>query len=269
MGRRAGYVRSITVHVAACLRGAVQDSSGVSLQSCARIWRTIKSLSSSVIGLTRKIRAARTLEEERQKLEDTSVEEDEHSWYSDEGEFEVHCQHHIDHPAAIPLEYGFLEVCGMLAWPGFCSSHGGILRSATVDQAHEPSLRRPSLELQYHYDDLHCMPAPKKWRTCEPKCELSNTPQVAADDGTELEVLLVTTPGSFKRRGVDTNHENGEAPRKQRNDQEISKEMGAAEPGTLSTPLAPGARSATVVSAATSPKTLTLVYFVEGTERRR
>ncbi|KAK2783120.1 hypothetical protein FQN52_000462 [Onygenales sp. PD_12] len=44
------------------------------------------------------------------------------------------------------------------------------------------SPRSESFTVQYHYDDLRCMPAPKKWRTCEPKCEVSNTPQVAADD---------------------------------------------------------------------------------------
>ncbi|EEH37909.2 hypothetical protein PAAG_00830 [Paracoccidioides lutzii Pb01] len=43
-----------------------------------------------------------------------------HRWYIDMGEFEVHCQHHIYHPATISLEYGFLEVCGTLAWSRFC-----------------------------------------------------------------------------------------------------------------------------------------------------
>ncbi|EDN09247.1 predicted protein [Histoplasma mississippiense (nom. inval.)] len=363
LGRRAGYVRSITVHdirAEALVRAddAIQGSSSVFLQSCARIWRTDRQefvqLNARIEELNRKIRASGTSEEECQKLEGTAAEEDEHSvsyhwrwfdrvahlmpeqkrlsemlflcvplrssegrqviddmmtlcrrrspvsdhpalkaesgrcpaggcgidveslstrqrwkhiyrcqkttlkkqhgfsdlcpichqWYTDEWEFEAHCQYHIDHPATIPLEHGFLEVRGTLAWPGFCprclGDRGKQARhrmAAFYDQQlltrhmnrhyDDPALRLDCgsihgcdllftsiRELQHHYDDLH------------------------SEDDMELEVH-VTTPESFKRKRVDIDDEGAaKRLRKLESAKLASNETGTAEPGIVGSGLA-------------------------------
>ncbi|OJD28305.1 hypothetical protein ACJ73_00300 [Blastomyces percursus] len=107
-------------------------------------------------------------------------------------------------------------------------------------------------ELKNHYDDLHSIPAPRRRRGCEPalKSDMPCTPQVAAEDGMELEV---TTPESFKRKGMDTDDEGaGKRPRKQRKCQLASKETGTAEPRIVGSGPAPEGSSSVTDSAYSS-----------------
>lgn len=41
-------------------------------------------------------------------------------WVTGWGAFERHCQHHLDHPDTIPIQYDYLEVQGILASPAYC-----------------------------------------------------------------------------------------------------------------------------------------------------
>ncbi|EEP78591.1 predicted protein [Uncinocarpus reesii 1704] len=114
-------------------------------------------------------------------------------WFTSAVEFEQHCQHHLSHPETIPMDHGYLEVSGMLAWPAYCPRclgdtglpcsrrlkaftnqqsfqrhmekhytelHG--LKSIQCGSPHCDSVYSSVQELQCHYDDTHSIPAPTR-----------------------------------------------------------------------------------------------------------
>ncbi|OJD27770.1 hypothetical protein ACJ73_00840 [Blastomyces percursus] len=175
------------------------------------------------------------------------------SWFMQEAEFAQHCQYHLDRPETIPIQYGYLEVRGMIASPGYCPRRlGDASKSATerlkafldpqslkrdMDKYYEvleddkpmecgslhcDVLFSSVLELQYHYQDVHCIPVPRKRSNVKPeeKSGVAGSPQDGDNTSSGLE-FHITTSGSFKRfkrkRTESSDSENIDLPAKRHN----------------------------------------------------
>lgn len=170
-----------------------------------------------------------------------------------EAEFAQHCQYHLDRPETIPTQYGYLEIRGMIASPGYCPQRlGDASKSATerlkafldpqslkrdMDKYYEvleddkpmecgslhcDVLFSSVLELQYHYQDVHCILVPRKRSNVKPeeKSGVAGSPQDGDNTSSGLE-FHITTSGSFKRfkrkRTESSDSENIDLPAKRHN----------------------------------------------------
>lgn len=152
-------------------------------------------------------------------------------WFTDKMEFELHCQYHLDNPETVPIQYGFLQLCGMLASPGYSPRLLGDDTLSAVDRI-KPFLNPQSLsremdrhykslgvdkpvrcktphcnlefdsilELQHHYQDFHCIPVRKR-RTCtkfEAEGDQSSSPPARNHCANNVE-FRISTIESLKR----------------------------------------------------------------------
>ncbi|EEQ87177.1 uncharacterized protein BDCG_02297 [Blastomyces dermatitidis ER-3] len=158
-----------------------------------------------------------------------------HQWFTDKTEFEQHCQDHLDCLETIPIQYNYLEVCGMLASPGYCPECLGDTAKSASDRLKpflDPqSLKREMdrhyklliddkpaacgsphcdmlfdsiLNLQHHYNDLHCIPIPKKCNNFKLEVNINQPDLSQVKDNTNSDLTFdITTAASFKRKTID------------------------------------------------------------------
>ncbi|EZF37596.1 hypothetical protein H103_07933 [Trichophyton rubrum CBS 288.86] len=76
-------------------------------------------------------------------------------WVTGWGAFKRHCQHHLDHPDTIPIQYNYLEVQGVLASPGYCPRYLGNETLVATERL-QPFMYKQSFtnHMQYHYKKL-------------------------------------------------------------------------------------------------------------------
>ncbi|OJD24222.1 hypothetical protein ACJ73_04422 [Blastomyces percursus] len=170
-----------------------------------------------------------------------------HQWVTNKAEFEQHCQHHLDHPETIPLQYGYLDFQGMLASLGY-SPIRLLDTTMSASERMKPFLDLQTLkrdlekyyaafgygkaarcglhcdmlfnslsELQHHLHDVHCIPVPKRRMGSEykPKAEQPDLPQFKSNVSGDFNVQI-TNPESLKRKHLDSGSSETEEPKQKR-----------------------------------------------------
>ncbi|KAK2731143.1 hypothetical protein FQN57_003636 [Myotisia sp. PD_48] len=159
-----------------------------------------------------------------------------HQWFTNDKEFEQHCQGHLDQPETIPFQYDVLEVDGMLASPGYNPRRLGDTFLSATDRM-TPFLESRALnkeleefyranhgseqldcgsvhcelifssiqELQCHYHDHHCIrPTRKRQRNVKEEVKASQPVSLPAkDDTTAVKFDIITTKDFKQNMGID------------------------------------------------------------------